>query len=407
MKFRLLIFVLFAITGSSVGSCKHETKKEAASEKNDVYYTCSMHPQIKEEHPGKCPICQMELIPVPKGSLRATGELNLNEEQIRLGNIQVDTIRTGNIGDRLTLAGTLNFDQQKRSSINTRVPGRIERLLVKKTGDYIHKGEAIYEMYSEQLNNAKQEYVNALQQQTTIGNSLINYGAIVESAKGKLILWGMSNEQIALLARSNQLSANTTFYSAENGYVTAFNIQEGGYAMEGSPVMQLADLSTLWAEAQVYTTELSSLDEGSNVSVQIPDLGNQLISGKINFENPEINPDTRINLVRITIQNPNNRLHPGMPVYIIASSRQHHSIVLPADAVLSDSKGSIVWVQTKPGAYAVRMVKLGIANDLTVEIKSGLQPGDIVVTSGAYLINSEYILEHGSSPMEGMDMNKM
>jgi membrane fusion protein, copper/silver efflux system len=407
MKFRLLILPLFAITASFVLSCKHEPKKEAASEKSDVYYTCSMHPQIKEEHPGKCPICQMELIAVPKGSIRATGELLLNDEQISLGNIRVDTIRTGNIGDRMTLTGTLNFDQQKRSSINTRVEGRIEKLFVKKTGDYVHKGEALYEMYSEQLNNTKQEYVNALQQQTTIGNSLINYGAIVESAKGKLILWGMTNQQIAMLARTNQVSATTTFYSAENGYVTALNIQEGGYAMEGAPVMQLADLSTLWAEAQVYTTELSSLDEGSEVTVQIPDLGNQLIGGKINFENPEINPDTRINLVRITIQNPDNRLHPGMPVYIIASSRQHHSIAVPADAVLSDSKGSIVWVQTKPGAYAVRMVKTGVANDNTVEIKSGLQPGDIVVISGAYLINSEYIFEHGLSPMEGMDMNKM
>ena len=177
--------------------------------------------------------------------------------------------------------------------------------------------------------------------------------------------------------------------------------------MEGSPVVQLADLSTLWAEAQVYTTQLSSLDKNSHVTVQIPDFGNESINGTIDFANPEINPDTRINLVRVTISNANNQLHPGMPVYIIASSRQHHSIMLPADAVLTDSKGSTVWVQTKPGVFSLRMIQTGITGDNVIEIKSGLQAGDVVVTGGAYLINSEYIFENGSNPMEGMDMNKM
>lgn len=386
-------------------SCKQPATKSAQSfAKTDVYYTCSMHPQVKEDHPGKCPICGMELIAVPKTSMKANNEMRLNAEQIRLGNIQVDTIRSGSIGDRMVLTGTLNFNGQKLSSVSTRVAGRIEKLYVKKTGDYIHKGEALYDLYSEPLNNAKQEYITALQEQTSIGNSLINYGAVVEGAKGKLILWGMTGEQIAQLSTDKKLSASTTFFSPDNGYVTALNIQEGSYAMEGAPVLQLADLSTLWAEAQVYTTQLSSLDQNSQVTVQIPDLGNKSIRGTIAFENPEIDPDTRINLVRITIPNPNNQLHPGMPVYIIASSRQHHSITLPADAVLTDSKGSTVWVQTKPGVYSVRMIETGITDGNSVEIKSGLEAGDIVVTNGAYLINSEYIFENGTGAMEGMKM---
>jgi Cu(I)/Ag(I) efflux system membrane fusion protein len=336
--------------------------------------------------------------------MKANNEMRLNAEQIRLGNIQVDTIRSGSIGDRMVLTGTLNFNGQKLSSVSTRVAGRIEKLYVKKTGDYIHKGEALYDLYSEPLNNAKQEYITALQEQTSIGNSLINYGAVVEGAKGKLILWGMTGEQIAQLSTDKKLSASTTFFSPDNGYVTALNMQEGSYAMEGAPVLQLADLSTLWAEAQVYTTQLSSLDQNSQVTVQIPDLGNKSIRGTIAFENPEIDPDTRINLVRITIPNPNNQLHPGMPVYIIARGRQHHSITLPADAILTDSKGSTVWVQTKPGVYSVRMIETGITEGNSVEIISGLEAGDIVVTNGAYLINSEYIFENGTGAMEGMKM---
>jgi Cu(I)/Ag(I) efflux system membrane fusion protein len=386
-------------------SCKHSASKSAqSSAKSEVYYTCSMHPQIKEDHPGKCPICQMDLIAVPKSSMKANNEIHLNEEQIRLGNILVDTIRNGSIGSKMVLAGTLTFNGQQLSSVSTRVEGRIEKLYVKKTGDYIRKGESLYDLYSEQLNNAKQEYVTALEEEKSIGNSLINYGAVVESAKGKLIRWGMTAGQIAQLSQNKHPSTSTTFFSPADGYVTALNIQEGAYAAEGSPVLQLADMSTLWAEAQVYTTQLSSLDEKSVVTVQIPDLGNQSIPGTIVFVNPEINPDTRINLVRVTVRNPNNRLHPGMPVYITANSRQHHSITLPTDAVLTDSKGSTVWVQTSPGVYSVRMIITGITDENTVEIKSGLSPGDIVVTSGAYLLNSEYIFENGTGPMEGMKM---
>ena len=402
----VLIIVCFGMFATVfLSSCKHSsTKSTQSAAKPDLYYTCSMHPQVREDHPGKCPICQMDLIAIPKSSMKTNNEIHLNAEQIRLGNIQVDTIRSGTIGNRMVLSGTLNFNGQKLSSVSTRVEGRIEKLYVKKTGDYVRKGEPLYDLYSEQLNNAKQEYITAMQEENNIGNSLINYGVIVESTKAKLVLWGMTSEQISKLSQNKQLSTSTTFFSPGNGYVTALNIQEGGYATEGSPVLQLTDMSTLWAEAQVYTTQLSSLDEKSGVIVQIPELGNQSIPGTIAFLNPEINPDTRINLVRVTVRNPNNQLHPGMPVYIIASSRQHHSITLPTDAVLADSKGSTVWVQTSPGVYSVRMIITGITDENTIEIKSGLQAGDIVVTSGAYLLNSEYIFENGTSPMEGMKM---
>jgi Cu(I)/Ag(I) efflux system membrane fusion protein len=278
---------------------------------------------------------------------------------------------------------------------------------VKKTGDYIQKGDKLYDLYSEQLNSAKQEYINALQQQATIGNSLINYGAVVESAKNKLLLWGMSIEQINKLSKDKQASFLTSFYSTGSGYVTAINIQEGGYAEEGTAIIQMADLSTLWAEAQVYTTQLSAMDKTRNVEVSIPDLANLRISGQIDFSNPEVNPDTRINLVRVTLPNKNNQLRPGMPVYIFVNSKQHSSIVLPADAVLIDSKGATVWTQEKPGVYKVRMVQTGITDNNTVEIVSGLKQGDVVVTSGAYLVNSEYIFNNGANPMAGMDMNNM
>lgn len=399
--------ILAAIIFTSCKEKKQTTVAATTTVNKDVYYTCSMHPQVHEDHPGNCPICGMKLIAVSKKTSSEKAEIHLSPEQIKLGNIQTDTIGQASIGDKMVLTGTLNFNQQKLSSVSARVEGRIEKLYFKNVGDYVHKGEKLYDLYSEQLNNAKQEYINALRQEKTIGNSLINYAALVEGAKSKLLLWGMTNKQISELAQSNMAPTLTSFYSTEDGYITTLDVKEGDYVMEGGTVVQLANLSTLWAEAQVYTTQMSSINKSENVSVQIPDLNNQTINGKIEFVNPEINPDTRIDLVRVTIPNVNNQLHPGMPVYIIASSKERNSITLPIDAVLTDGSGSSVWVQTKPGVYEVRMVQTGINDGNAVEITSGLHTGDVVVTSGAYLINSEYIFQRGSNPMAGMDMSNM
>lgn len=391
-----ICFVLLFIT-----SCKQSPKKQAAKE--DIMYTCSMHPQVMEDKPGKCPICGMTLIAISKSSAVMTDEISLNQEQIQLGNIHTDTIRTGVSGNKMTLTGTLNFDQQKLTSISARVEGRIQTLYFKNTGDYVHKGDKLYDIYSEELNTAKQEYVSTLQQ-TTIDTTLINYPALGEAAKEKLLLWGMSNVQINQLAKTKEVPTLTSFYSNQDGYITDLNVREGDYVTEGGSVLQLADMSTLWAEAQVYTSQLAAFDQNGDATVQIPDLNNLQINGRIDFVNPEIDPATRINLVRVTIPNNNQQLHPGMPVYVLVNNNQHAAISLPVDAVLRDANGATIWIEIKPGVYAVRMVKTGVEDGDFIEILSGVQAGEVVVTSGAYLLNSEYIFRNGANPMAGMKM---
>jgi Cu(I)/Ag(I) efflux system membrane fusion protein len=405
----ILSLGVFMVAAVLFSSCNEKKQSTESIVKKDVYFTCSMHPQIHEDHPGNCPICGMKLIPVAKKGMSSkmgadkTTQVHLSDEQIMLGNIQADTVAKESIGDKLVMTGTLNFNQDKLSSVNARVEGRIDKLYFKNIGDYVNKGDKLYDLYSEQLNSAKQEYVTALEQQNTVGNSLINYSTLVESAKTKLLLWGMTDAQLIKLAQSKQISTHTSFYSKESGYITALNTQEGNYVMEGGTVVQLANLSTLWAEAQVYTTQMSSISKNGNVTVQIPDL-NKTINGTIDFVNPEINPDTRINLIRVTIPNKNHELHPGMPVYITIKNKQRNAITLPSLAVLRDSKGSTVWIQCQPGVYEIRMVKTGIAENNDIEITSGLNAGDVVVTSGAYLLNSEFVFQHGSDPMAGMKM---
>ena len=368
------------------------------------YYTCSMDPQVKEDKPGKCPICKMELTAVKKSSSQNGDEIQLSEQQIQLGNIHTNTVNSSMLGDNIVLTATLNIDQMKTTSISARVMGRIEKLYFKNTGDYVNKGSRLFDLYSEELNNAKQELILALERKETLDNSIIDFNQLIQSAKYKLQLWGMSNAQIEELVRTKKTTPTTTFYSNASGYITMLELKEGDYTMEGSTVMRLADLSTVWAEAQVYSSQLSQIDRNGIAEVQIPDIPGKKVTGKIAFVNPEINTDTRINLIRVSITNPGNQLKPGMPAYVILKNRKHNMLSLPIDAVIRDGKGATVWVQTEKNTFKNRMVEVGMETGDWIEIKSGLKEGDVIVITGAYLINSEYIFKKGADPMAGMKM---
>lgn len=396
--------VIFVIAAIVFLSCKE--KKTVAVINPDVFYTCSMHPQIMQDQPGKCPICGMELIAVEKKKGTNADAIMLSDQQIQLGNIQVDTLGKGIIGDETVLTATLNIDETKTTTVSARVPGRIEKLYFKSQGDYVDKGAKLYDLYSEELNNAKQEYILALEKQETLDNSIMDFKGLVRAAKNKLLLWGMSEAQIAELGKTKKSAMLTPFYSSESGYVTTSESHEGDYVSEGTTIVRLADLSSLWAEAQVYTSQFSEIDRNGIATVRLPDLHKE-ITGRIQFVNPEINPETRINLIRVTIANTNNQLRPGMQAYVVLRNRERNSLTLPIDAVIRNEKMDIVWIQIDKNTFKSVMVETGLESGNRIEIKSGLKEGDVVVISGAYLLNSEYIFKKGSTPMAGHNMSNM
>lgn len=390
----LFVTAFFLITG-----CGPDIK----TVKEDVFYTCSMHPKIMEKHSGSCPVCGMELIPVQKGNVQKQGEIQLSQRQLLLGNIRVDSIGKAAFNNETALTATLTYNQQKLTSVSARVMGRVEKLYHKNIGEYIRKGDPLMELYSEELNSAKQQYLLALERRQLLDNSLINFEQVILSAKTKLLLWGMSESQVSDLEKGNKAALTTTVYNNESGYITELMTQEGAYINEGGAIVQLADLSTLWAEAQIYSSQLSRFDYNDPVTVQLPETGKRL-TGKAEFINPEINPDKRINLLRVTIPNPDNQLKPGMVAYVLLGGGKRDIISLPIDAVIRDSKGASVWVRTGNNIFKNKMVTTGIESASQIEIISGLVPGESVVTRGAYLINSEYIFKNGAAPMAGMKM---
>jgi len=394
MKYFLVAAMLIIL-----GSCT--TKKGDSATVKDTYYTCSMHPQIMEENPGKCPICGMNLIAVKKNQQLADGGIVLSDQQIQLGNIRMDTIGINKIGNSVVLNATLTIDESKSKVISSRMAGRIDKLYFKSAGDYVKKGDRLYDIYSEALNNAKQEYILALEKEKVLDHSIIDFKQLVQSAKEKLLLWGMTPDQIALLAESKQSSPLTSFYSPASGTITTFEGHEGEYISEGGTILRLSDLSGLWAEAQVYTSQLSDIDAKGTVKVQIPFLGKE-VPGHIELINPEINPDTRINLIRVTIANEKGDLKPGMSAYVTIKNRENKSLTLPVDALIRNENNSIVWMQAGKNTFKPVMVETGKEDNYQIEILKGLKEGDIIVTSGAYLLNSEYIFKKGKSPNHNM-----
>ncbi|MDO6429970.1 efflux RND transporter periplasmic adaptor subunit [Flavitalea sp. BT771] len=400
---------LFIVMGMLVllFACRQK-KEQATTSDPDIYYTCSMDPQVVESKPGKCPICHMELTAVHKSQQQNSDQLKLSPGQMHLGNITTDTIRPGYTGSQLVLTATLNTDQSKTNAVSARIGGRIDHLYFKNIGDYIPKGAKLFDLYSEELNNAKQEYLLVLQKQKALGNSIVDYHPLIEAARNKLLLWGMSDAQVTELVKNGTAGMTTTFYSPAGGTIVEQAVKEGDYVTEGGTVVRMADLSTLWAEAQVYTSQLAQFDRKAAAIVHFPDLPEKPpVQGAIDFVNPEVDPDNRINLIRITLSNKDRLLKPGMSAYVTIRDPQRKILSLPIDAVLRNGKMAVVWVETAQNTFKSRMVDTGQEGDGLIEIRSGLQPGDIVVITGAYLLQSEYIFRKGSSPMGGMDMSNM
>lgn len=396
-----ILLLLFAVLVACNTKNKEDHSKHAAEE--NVYYTCAMDPQIKESKPGKCPICHMDLTPITKDD-SATNEIALSDQQIKLGNITMQIIgETGNSLEE-NYTGTLTINQEKVKTISARAMGRIEKLYFKTIGDYINKNEAVYQLYSEDIAIAKQDYFTAYKQLAMPGDFGKNAKTMLNAAKQKLLFFGLSNTQIERIATSNEVSPYTTFYSTSSGYVTEIVATEGSYIMEGSGILKLADLNSLWLEAQVNVNDAKSVKMGQNAKISFTDYPDKTVYAKVSFINPEINPDTRLLLIRMEVPNPNLFLKPGMQAIAKLTQPNVKGLFIPTDAVIREEHATYIWVEKTHGVFENIMVETGMETNGMVEILSEIDATKKVVVTGAYAINSEYKFRKGANPMEGHDM---
>jgi Cu(I)/Ag(I) efflux system membrane fusion protein len=378
--------------------------KPAPPVEENVYYTCSMDPQVMEQRPGPCPICKMPLVRVEIAADKKENEVKLSEEQIRLANIQTDMVRLQALGEEITLAATLRENQNGINTVTARLAGRLDRLFVRNAGEYVRVGQAVFELYSEDLAAAQQDYLLALKSKSRYGSTDLDFARIAEAAHNKLLLWGMTEAQLQEIEQSGIPKNTVTFYSRYSGYVMEAPPAEGSYVAEGSAVLKLADLRTLWAEAQLYVSDLPFLAQTREASVTLPYYPGRILSGKVSFVNPNLEAASKIVLTRVEISNPSGEYQPGMQAWITLKGKTRRAIAVPTNALIQDSRGVTLWIKNVTGGFEGRMVRIGIANEDYTEIVEGLQVGETVVVSGAYLLQSELVFKKGADPMAGHKM---
>lgn len=398
-----IALILLAFTVILACNSKNKGGHEPHLNGESIFYTCSMDPQIKEDKPGKCPICHMDLTPMKKDNGVST-EISLSDQQIKLGNISTALISESQNSLEDSYTGVLTVNQEKIKSISSRAMGRIEKLYFKTEGDYIQKNQAVYQLYSEPIAIAKQDYVTAYKQLSMPGDFGKNAKNLLEGAKQKLLFFGLSNAQIEGLKKTNEVSPYTIFYSTYSGTVSEIAATEGNYVMEGAPIIKLADLNNLWLETQVNVNYANSLRLGQTAIISFTDYPNKTMKATISFINPEINPDSRLLLIRMEVPNPSMLLKPGMQANAQLKRSNLKGIFIPVDAVIRDENASFIWVEKSHGVFENVMVETGVESNGMIEIKSELDPNKKVVISGAYAINSEYKFRKGNDPMAGMKM---
>lgn len=330
--------------------------------------------------------------------------LSLDNEKQMLINIMIDTVRFTIINAQTTLTGTVSVDENKQTTITARVKGRIDRLFVRQEGEYIVKGQALYSIYSEELLADQNDYLSTLQQRTKFPGQQSTVEALIQGGRKKLLLWGMKEEQIKNLEMSLKASALLSYYSGHTGFVAKLLVNEGEYTEIGKPLFQIAGLSSVWVETQVYANEINYFNERTEASISIEAFPQEIFKAKVVFENPAMEENSKINLVRFRIDSSDNMIKPGMMARVTINHHPKQTLVIPKSALLI-GRMTMVWIEAMPGMFESRTVETGIENKKFVEIISGLKEGERVVTTGAYLLNSAFILKKGAnSSMGGMKM---
>ena len=397
-------------------------------------YTCPMHPQVREKQPGSCPICGMDLVKtssrpaisqLPDTDL-ATNDLILTSQQLALGNIQVQNLGAGPApaagflqtdvpAPQAVLTGTVTANARRTESISSRVAGRVEKLYVRQTGQLLRRGAPLFAVYSEELQTLQREYLLALAQDLQVAEP--TYRHFAEATAQKLRLLGVSGAQLRQLAQSGKPSPLLTYYSPRTGTVQTLDVVQGQYEAEGSPILTLTDLSSVWVEAQLYPAEANRLPLGQTVTVQVAGQATP-VRGKVVFLSPELSGSSQLTLARIEVPNPAGRLQPGAQANVLldalpaapaarpaASVAAETTLRVPPAAIIHNGAVSYVWKQTGERQFRRVRVRLGEGTATAVPVLAGLQAGDAVVTTGAYLLESEFTLRQGADDhMSGMAM---
>jgi Cu(I)/Ag(I) efflux system membrane fusion protein len=371
---------------------------DAAHGGDIAYYTCSMHTSVRSDRPGKCPLCSMNLVPVTRQE-STTGVIRIEDQ--RRQEIGVVTARAERRGLVVPVraVGKVVVDQTKLADVTVKYQGWIETLYVAEPGQLVRRGQPLFALYSPELLAAQHEYLAALGSQAEARSSGVPDRAdyLVAAARQKLRLWDLTPGQIERLGRTRQPVTSIPILATVSGYVVEKEVVEGSAVEPGKRLFRLAGLDEVWVEAEVYESELPLLSIGDSALVTFPYLPGRTFTGTIAFVYPYLDPGSRTGRVRVRLPNPGGDLKPDMYANVSLGKALGERLALPEQAVLYAGERQFVFVDLGEGRLVPRRVTLGQRAGEWVEVLAGLQAGEMVVTSGTFLVAAEARLK---LPME-------
>lgn len=318
-------------------------------------------------------------------------DIKLSDAQIQLANIIMADVAEGSLSRQITLTGVLQSDEQSVLSITARLPGRIQKLYCRNTGETVKKGDKLYEFYSDELINAQREYL-------TLQSNNWNFSGKYEPSlvlKDKLLVMGLVPEQINQLEKDGKIIPIVTIFSPADGKVKTVNVSEGQYVDKAQSLFELVKDDKLWVDALVYPGDLPYLRQGMPVTITIR--GEAPVLSRISSINPSSQPGNEAVSARAEIKYPKGRFLPGMQAFMIVNTRKEQGLIIPYSALISGPDGECVWIRDNTGYFSVRTVTTGTRSDDSVLVLSGLEKTDQIVCSGAYLLNSELVIKQGTA----------
>lgn len=414
LGFTIALLVVLAL-GVAVGrmgrAAPHEAPNLAEHEHATEVWTCSMHPQIRMDEAGQCPICGMDLVPAESSEAKAApdaGVVVLTPRAQALAGIRTTEVVRTEPRAEVRLLGRVDYDETRLRMVTPWTDGRIDKLRVRVTGSKVRKGQVVADLYSPELYAAMRDLLVAVKQADKLSDGLHGSGKLaataVASAREKLRLLGVSDKEITAIERAGAAPKKVSVRSPFSGTVLKRNVEEGDYVKAGTALYHVADLSKVWVQIDAYESDLPHLARGNSVTIELDALPGETFTGEVAFIDPVVDRRTRTARVRVEVPNPKGELRPGMFAQAVVQADiadQSSHLVIPSGAVLFTGRRSVVYVETpgQPGSYALREVRVGAPAGPVFAVLSGLSEGERVVSKGAFVVDADLQLRGGASMM--------
>lgn len=368
------------------------------------YYNCGMHPWVILPNPGACLVCRMELTPIDPDKF--TGEIVIDPVITQSIGVRIEPVTTGPLVRTIRTVGTIDYDETTVRDINIKVPGWIEELHVDYLGAEIKAGDPLFDFYSPDLYVAQEAYLRALKDLNRLGseaapNIVSDALEMVDSARVQLEYYDVTPKQVEALASREEATKTMTVFTRYDGVVIEKHANEGMRVDQGMRVYRIADLSKVWVMVTLYEYQLPFVQEGQNAVMTLPYIPGQRFEGKVIYIYPYLDKKTRQVNVRLEFENDAGLLKPGMFANIeLANTLARERTLAPRSAIIDTGERQVAFVSLGAGKFEPRDVRTGVESDEgQVEILDGLRPGELVVTSGQFLLDSEAKLREALAKM--------